>query len=673
MSARAASSDGEAGGKANGRHGRTTGTEWRVRGWRGQRSLWLKRSRVGPDQGGADFIQGARAGVAVGWGLRYLRRDASYPYGNILIANNRRPLIRFKATFTSQIGRDWFLTPQMARGGKMLGPIENALKLLERLESDCPVLNHDGMSALQRSTLELRSVTDPTVRVALIGEFNAGKSTLVNALIGRQVAPTDILEMTSWIAVYRPGRSDRCDLLLSDGQVRRLPLVEFQARAARRAFSAAELSLIERVEIEIEGSDLQVALIDPPGLGSVTIANERRMLDALFLADLVLWAVDVDSIGGIREISLIERVRQAGAPIGVVLTKCDRLDDDDNDELNHLIEYVADRAGIRPDLVFTTAANSPGDVGTKRLRDHLIHHVPLLRADLRQQSADAHYNLARSEAVALLTTVHQWLEELQSAGQELDDLDAARAAAVRGEVADHMEQWVRRTFLAEHRAELVEMLAPRLAEGQAAARQVIHSTVPVDYLDRYWVRFVDEATNTYARAWAIRGGSVTQQSHTAMPNRVDVPALQPLSKSILQDMVKDDSVQNSMKTVLGTAAAATAFAAWFGPAVGIGAAISGVGLPILLIGAGVSYVLHAQRTSSQAVAKVAAAESVLNGLAQQFAEAAVLGPLADTLDAMEAQGPEPRVSVAGRSPAVWKEDVERALRRLQPTEIAGPT
>jgi ABC-type antimicrobial peptide transport system ATPase subunit len=53
------------------------------------------------------------------------------------------------------------------------------------------------------------------LRIAIAGRLKAGKSTLVNALIGRRVAPTAAGECTRVVTRFRYGAADRVDVVRS--------------------------------------------------------------------------------------------------------------------------------------------------------------------------------------------------------------------------------------------------------------------------------------------------------------------------------------------------------------------------------------------------------------------------------------------------------------------------
>ena len=75
---------------------------------------------------------------------------------------------------------------------------------------------------------------DGPLRVALVGRVKAGKSTLLNALAGERLAPTDAGECTRVVTEYRHGPVPRVALHGRDGQVRALPVRRERRGAAPR-------------------------------------------------------------------------------------------------------------------------------------------------------------------------------------------------------------------------------------------------------------------------------------------------------------------------------------------------------------------------------------------------------------------------------------------------------
>jgi hypothetical protein len=117
--------------------------------------------------------------------------------------------------------------------------------------------------------------------VAIAGRVKAGKSTLLNALVGERLAPTDAGECTRLVSWYRRGPRYEVSARLKTGQDRRL---EF-----RRDDGALDVVLDGVAEEDVQFLDVRwpasalerVTLIDTPGLASLNDENSRRSREFL--------------------------------------------------------------------------------------------------------------------------------------------------------------------------------------------------------------------------------------------------------------------------------------------------------------------------------------------------------------------------------------------------------
>ena len=91
----------------------------------------------------------------------------------------------------------------------------------------------------------VRQRLDEPLRVAIAGRLKAGKSTLVNALIGRRVAPTEVGECTRVVTQFRYGTADRVDVVRRDGSRVSLPLDEAGMIPQRLGVPAAEVAYVD--------------------------------------------------------------------------------------------------------------------------------------------------------------------------------------------------------------------------------------------------------------------------------------------------------------------------------------------------------------------------------------------------------------------------------------------
>jgi predicted GTPase len=111
---------------------------------------------------------------------------------------------------------------------------------------------------------------DEPLRVAFAGRVKAGKSTLLNALVGEELAPTDAGECTRIVTWYCDGLTYRVTLFGSEGASRQAPFTR-EDGALEIDLGGRDPSDIERIVVEWPSSRLSaLTLIDTPGLGSGT-------------------------------------------------------------------------------------------------------------------------------------------------------------------------------------------------------------------------------------------------------------------------------------------------------------------------------------------------------------------------------------------------------------------
>ncbi len=196
----------------------------------------------------------------------------------------------------------------------------------------------------QRNLQRLRESLDRPLLLAIIGEFNAGKSTLINAFAGREVAPTGILPKTATINLLRDGAERRVRVVLADGSTREGAYGELEA-LIDRADSDAE-AVIDHIEITLPSPLLErVWLLDTPGTNSLEPEHRERALDAVRRADAVLWVFDATQAGKSSEITLRNDIEKLGRPVIAVLNKVDRIAEREMSEVNEALQTFGSRAG----------------------------------------------------------------------------------------------------------------------------------------------------------------------------------------------------------------------------------------------------------------------------------------------------------------------------------------
>lgn len=147
----------------------------------------------------------------------------------------------------------------------------------DRIEKLCIEAAEDMPDEVTRERLlAIRTRLHEPLRVAIAGRVKAGKSTLLNALVGERLAPTDAGECTRVVSWYRHDSGYQVRALVKGGGVRAVPFTRSEGQLHLQV-SDSEIDRIERLEIGWPSSRLaSLTLIDTPGIGSTDdIAGER--------------------------------------------------------------------------------------------------------------------------------------------------------------------------------------------------------------------------------------------------------------------------------------------------------------------------------------------------------------------------------------------------------------
>ena len=116
----------------------------------------------------------------------------------------------------------------------------------------------------------LRERLDEPLRVAIVGKIKAGKSTLLNALVGEELAPTDAGECTRLVTWYRNSHTYRVTGQLTDGSTHQLSYARDDG-AIVVDLGDRQADDFHRLVIDWPSGRLaETTLIDTPGLDSIT-------------------------------------------------------------------------------------------------------------------------------------------------------------------------------------------------------------------------------------------------------------------------------------------------------------------------------------------------------------------------------------------------------------------
>src|SRR3954447_8671058 len=166
--------------------------------------------------------------------------------------------------------------------------------LSSRVADLCQEVGHRLRGGTQAQVFDVRRRLGEPLRVAIAGRLKAGKSTLVNALIGRRVAPTAVGECTRVVTRFRYGAADRVDVVVRDGRRHSLPLNDDGMIPQRLGVPAGRVAY---VDVTLTSEKLQsLTVVDTPGLASADSMVSARAEEAVGVSTAPFDAdIDADS------------------------------------------------------------------------------------------------------------------------------------------------------------------------------------------------------------------------------------------------------------------------------------------------------------------------------------------------------------------------------------------
>ena len=317
----------------------------------------------------------------------------------------------------------------------------------------------DAPDDTRRRLADLARALDELFLVVVAGEFNAGKSTLVNALFGRRVMEEGPVPTTDKITVLRHGEAD----------------------ATHRRSDFVTERQIDHPLLE------RLALVDTPGTNSIVLEHQRLTEDFIPRADLVLFVTSYDRPLSESERQLLDYIGGAwGKRLVVALNKADLAAGEEAlaQVQAHVRDGMRELTGAEP-LLFPVAARLALDAKLAHGADGLSAGDAALRADARwQDSRFGPFERFLAEKLSDRDRLAIKLgSPLDAAGALLDDAEARVAEREALFAADEKALAALRGRFAEARESLAETATNAVT---AVDRELLE-------MEKRGTRFLDDA------------------------------------------------------------------------------------------------------------------------------------------------------------------------------------
>jgi small GTP-binding protein len=202
-------------------------------------------------------------------------------------------------------------------------------ELLQRLATALERFGSDVAAEDLRHFQQARDQLNGLFLLVIAGEFNSGKSSFINALLGERVLPEGVTPTTDRINILRHGAAVSENLL--------------EAYLLERTHPAEVLR--------------EINIVDTPGTNAIIRRHEELTRDFVPRSDLVLFVTSADRPFTESERGFLEQIREWGKKIVFIVNKIDILIQPD--ERDQVLRYVEENAtgllGETPELFAVSA------------------------------------------------------------------------------------------------------------------------------------------------------------------------------------------------------------------------------------------------------------------------------------------------------------------------------
>jgi small GTP-binding protein len=203
---------------------------------------------------------------------------------------------------------------------------ERILKDERRILNDlrAALIQFEAENSDSQALTESISQLDELFLLVVVGEFNSGKSAFINALLGDRLLLEGVTPTTTQINILRYGKDAEKSLIKENQLLQTFP-VDWLT---------------------------EISIVDTPGTNAIIRSHEAITSEFIPRSDLVLFVTSVDRPFTESERSFLEKIRDWGKKVVIVINKIDILQDDM--DLKQIIDFVATNArlllGLDPEI-----------------------------------------------------------------------------------------------------------------------------------------------------------------------------------------------------------------------------------------------------------------------------------------------------------------------------------
>lgn len=444
------------------------------------------------------------------------------------------------------------------------------------------------------------------LKVVVMGEVKAGKSTLLNAFAAEHLSPVNVSEATASILEIVYSEEAYGKIILKEEEITGHPKEIFQLLEEKQN-DQSFFTECDHVEIGYPLQNLRnFTLVDTPGLETVTSENSDRTKEYIGKTDVVLWVFNGNHLGQSDIEDALLEVNKLGKPIIAIVNRVDEVDA----EPEEITEYMEEQIGMYVKAIFPLSAQLAVEgrktdnqelidaSGFQNILEYLDENINKQVDSAKQESllhsADALLNRDLLKHSGYVDTINF----IEKESKELHEKVKEKQNSIQRKIMWEFDNWFSRDFLEQERRQLKNLVDDSGAMNIKGNLTKVETEIPLllsnEKVSGKINEMIKETDEKFGMLWQEAINEISKNTLLKIQEFQEQAEAKLNMELAQQSFVNDkdvDVVSGAKKGALlggATGAAGALYAAALGPAasvVTVGMAVSAMLPPLLIVGA----------------------------------------------------------------------------------------
>lgn len=479
------------------------------------------------------------------------------------------------------------------------------IRQLINSEKELPAnLLKKDFTRIKKDSLTLIENMEKPLKLVIMGEVKAGKSTFINALACGDISPVEVTETTaSVIEIYyskeEKGIINKKNKVNIEGSIDDIYQILEKNKNNIEYFSN-----VDNVELGYSLPNLKkLHIIDTPGLASLTKENEKKTVDFVQSSDVILWVFNGNHLGQSDVSNKLSNVAKLGKPVIGIINRVDEVDSTPK----RLKMYMKKNYGAYLEEVFTLSAYNAykgqlenneeliNNSGYYDVLDHLENNIERNSKEVHKKSITSSARSLIEQDLALHESYSRNIVFIKQQIEKHKEEIEYNNKRIKYKFKNLLKSWAKNELLKDEEEELLNMIDELSFTSRNKDKKIIKNKMEKYFSNKNIKKQIIKKIKSLSEDFEEQWQSTIFDVQKKMQN--DIEEFVEKENDFLSENIKNfDDVGIEIFKEIGKGAAIAgsagltyaAYASWFGPAAAtytIGTTISFTMMPLLIGGA----------------------------------------------------------------------------------------